>query len=368
MKMNAALVWEKDGDFKIQEVELDEPKANEVLVKIIGAGVCHTDTTVRNQSVPVPLPAILGHEGSGIVEKVGSAVKDVKVGDHVVLTYYTCGHCHACRSGHPSGCESYGPVNFSGVHGDWTHRTSLEGKPVSEFFAQGSFAEYAIVDENACIVVEDKSLDIGLFGPLGCGIMTGAGAVCNSLKPEVGSSTVIFGCGGVGLSAVMMAKAMGCTTIIGVDAVPSRLELARELGCTHTINGKEVSDIPAAIREITGMGADYSLDTTAVPALMLDAINCLKIYGTCTVVGVSGDKVVPIVMQGMIMGMGRTLKGCIEGDADPKLFIPRLIELYKAGLFPFDRLITEYPFEEINQAFEDSKNGKAIKPILRISK
>ena len=368
MIMKAAVVWEKDGDFRIQDVELDPPKATEVLVRIVGAGVCHTDATVRDQSVPTPLPAVLGHEGAGIVEQVGEAVRDVKVGDHVVTTFYTCGHCPACRSGHPTGCEKYGPVNFSGLHGDFTPRHSIDGKPVSGFFAQGSFAEYVVVDENSCVVIDDKDLDIGLMGPLGCGIMTGAGAVANSLKPAVGDSIAIFGCGAVGLSAVMMAKAMGCTTIIGVDAVDSRLELARELGCTHVINGKETPDIPAAIREITGGGANCSLDTTAVPALMLDGLNCLKIYGTMAVVGTSGDKVVPIVMQNMLMGMGRTLKGCIEGDADPKVFIPKLVQLYKQGLFPFDRLIGEYPFEEIGKAFEDSRTGKTIKPILRIGR
>ena len=367
MKMKAAVVWEKDGDFKLQDVELAEPKATEVLVRVVGAGVCHTDATVRDQTVPIPLPAVLGHEGSGIVEKVGEAVRDVKVGDRVVMTFYTCGHCPTCRSGRPTGCSLYAPVNFSGMHGDFTHRHSIDGKPVSSFFAQSSFAEYAVVDENACVVINDEDVDIGLLGPLGCGFMTGAGAVSNCLKPEVGSSIVVFGCGGVGLTAVMMAKAIGCGTIIGVDAVDSRLEMAKELGCTHVINGREVEDIAGRIVEITGGGADYSLDTSAAVPLMMAAINCLRVYGTAAVVGTSGDKVVPVEMQNMIMGRGRTLKGCIEGDADPKTFIPKLVSLYKQGRFPFDRLITEYPFEQIGQAFDDSKSGKTIKPVLRIS-
>ncbi|MBR4743996.1 MAG: NAD(P)-dependent alcohol dehydrogenase [Oscillospiraceae bacterium] len=367
MKMKAAVVWEKDGDFKLQDVELAEPKATEVLVRVVGAGVCHTDATVRDQTVPIPLPAVLGHEGSGIVEKVGEAVRDVKVGDRVVMTFYTCGHCPTCRSGRPTGCSLYAPVNFSGMHGDFTHRHSIDGKPVSSFFAQSSFAEYAVVDENACVVINDEDVDIGLLGPLGCGFMTGAGAVSNCLKPEVGSSIVVFGCGGVGLTAVMMAKAVGCGTIIGVDAVDSRLEMAKELGCTHVINGREVEDIAGRIVEITGGGADYSLDTSAAVPLMMAAINCLRVYGTAAVVGTSGDKVVPVEMQNMIMGRGRTLKGCIEGDADPKTFIPKLVSLYKQGRFPFDRLITEYPFEQIGQAFDDSKSGKTIKPVLRIS-
>ncbi len=368
MKMKAAVIWEKDGDFKLQDVELAEPKATEVLVRVVGAGVCHTDASSRSQVIPTPLPAIMGHEGAGVVEKVGEGVRDVKVGDRVVLTFYTCGHCPTCRSGRPTGCEKYGPVNFSGMHSDFTHRHSIDGQPVSSFFAQSSFAEYAVVDENACVVINDEDVDIGLLGPLGCGLMTGAGAVANCMKPEVGSSIVVFGCGCVGLAAVMMAKVVGCGTFIGVDAVESRLEMARELGCTHVINGKEVEDIAGKIREITGGGADYSLDTSAAIPLMTAAINCLRVYGTAVVVGTSGDKVVPVVMQDMIMGQGRTLKGCIEGDADPKTFIPTLVNLYKQGRFPFDRLIVEYPFEQIGQAFEDSKTGKTIKPVIRISK
>ncbi len=368
MKMKAAVVWEKDGDFKLQDVELADPKATEVLVRVVGAGVCHTDATARDQTIPIQLPGIFGHEGAGIVEKVGDAVRDVKVGDRVVLTFYTCGHCPTCRSGRPTGCDNYGPVNFSGRHSDFTHRHSVDGQEISSFFAQSSFAEYAVVDENACVVIKDEDVDIGLLGPLGCGLMTGAGAVANCMKPTVGSSIVVFGCGGVGLAAVMMAKVVGCSTIIGVDAVPSRLEMAKELGCTHVINGKEVEDIAGRIREITGGGADYSLDTSAAIPLMTAAINCLRVYGTAVVVGTSGDKVIPVVMQDMIMGKGRTLKGCIEGDADPKTFIPTLVSLYKQGRFPFDKLIVEYPFEQINQAFEDSKSGKTIKPVLRMAK
>lgn len=369
MKMKAAVLWDDSGKgkFEINEVVLADPKPNEVRVKIAGAGVCHTDMTVMDRSVPLPLPAVLGHEGSGIVDAVGSEVKGIQVGDHVVLTYYTCGHCEACKSGNPSGCEMYGPMNFSGCHSDMTHRlTTEDGKEISAFFAQSSFAEYACVDQRACIVIDDKDVDLALLGPLGCGIMTGAGAVCNTLAPKVGDSIVIFGCGGVGLSAVMMAKAMGCATIIGVDAVPSRLELAKELGCTHVINGKETPDVVAAIKDITGGGAGYSLDTTAVPALMKAALNCLKIYGVAAVVGTSGDKEISINVQFELMGVGKTLKGCIEGDADPHEFIPRLVKLYKAGMFPFDRLITVYPFEQINEAFEDSHNGKSIKPVVRI--
>ncbi len=363
MKMKAAVAWEKDAALKIEEVELASPKSTEVLVKLVGVGVCHTDACAINGMIPVQLPLVLGHEGAGIVEAVGDAVRDVKVGDHVVLSYYSCGHCERCRQGEPNMCLDYERVNFGGTYADGTCRISKDGKDIGCFFGQSSFAEYAVTDEENCVVI-DKDVDLGIMGPLGCGIQTGAGAVSNKLKPEAGSSKVVFGCGAVGLSALMMASACGCAKVIAVDTVDSRLDMARTLGATHVINGKN-ADAIEEIRKITGVGADYSLDTTAVPAVMLQAIRCLKRKGTCAVVGSSGDKTVPIMMMDDIMGAARTLVGVVEGDSVPKLYIPKLIELYKLGKFPFDKLIKEYRFEEINQAFEDSRTGKTIKPIIR---
>ena len=363
MKMKAAVAWEKNAPLKIEEVEIAAPKSTEVLVKLAGVGVCHTDATAINGMIPVELPLVLGHEGSGIVEAVGDAVRDVKVGDHVVMSYYSCGHCARCRQGEPNMCVDYERVNFGGAYADGTRRISKDGTEIGSFFGQSSFAQYAVTDEENCVVI-DKDVDLAIMGPLGCGIQTGAGAVTNRLKPEVGSDLVVFGCGAVGLSAVMMAVCAGCAKVIAVDTVDSRLELAKSLGATHVINGKE-TDAVEEIRKITGQGAGYSLDTTAVPAVMLQAIRCLKRKGTCGVVGSSGDKVVPLVMMDDIMGASRTLMGIVEGDSVPKLYIPRLIEMYKLGKFPFDKLIKEYKFEDINQAFEDSRTGITIKPIIR---
>jgi len=365
MKVKAALTMGLSEDFVIGEIDLAEPKETEVLVRIAGCGVCHTDACARDGQAPGPdLPAVLGHEGSGIVEKVGSAVKGIEPGDHVVLAFPSCGTCESCRCGHPSCCEHLDEIAFGGILPEGTSRLSINGTKLSAFFGQSSFAEYAVADQRNVVVV-DKDVDLALLGPLGCGLATGAGTVLNALKPGPGSAIAVFGCGGVGLSALMAAKASGCTTIIGVDTVPSRLGMAKELGATHIINGKDCEDIADRIIRITGGGVDCSVETTGVAELINTALYCMKRGGTCAEVATT-SKPIPIDMQLALMGVQKKLIGVVEGDSLPQEFIPRLIRLYKAGLFPFDKLIGYYKFEDINKAFEDSKSGKTIKPVLKM--
>lgn len=364
MKIKAAVLRKPGGPFSMEEVELAPPKETEVLVKMVACGVCHTDAASRDQEMPVPFPAVLGHEGSGIVEAVGNRVRDVAPGDHVVLTAYSCGHCEACMSGHPSQCEKAFPTSFLGFYDDGTKRLMKDGEEISTFFAQSSFATYAIADERNTIKI-DKDVDLALMGPLGCGIQTGAGTVMNKLRPQPGSSLVVFGCGAVGLSAIMAAKIMGVHPIIGVDVLNSRLDLAKELGAHIVFNGKEETDLVASIQNATGGGADCSMDTTGVEVLVNQALFCLKPLGTCAIVASSGDREFKIPLQNAIMGVGKTLVGVVEGDAIPKLFIPKLVKLYKEGMFPIDRLVEYYEFDAIEKAFSDSKEGKTIKPILR---
>ena len=365
MKMRAAVVFEPGGRFEIKEVELDSPKATEVLVKMVGVGVCRTDSVACHQGIPTPLPAVFGHEGAGIVKEIGSAVRDIKVGDHVLISFYSCGCCDRCRIGEPTMCHDYERVNlFGGTYVDGTKRITYEGQPISSFFGQSTFAEYAITDAENCVVVADKSMDIAIMGPLGCGLQTGAGAIINKLRPKVGDSFVAFGCGAVGLAAIMMAKNAGCSEVIGVDLVDERLELAKELGATHVINGKK-EDTVARIKEITNGGADCSLETTAVTSVIKQAMNCLKPKGVCGVVGSTGPQELTFKPQTDLMDPSISLVGIIEGESIPKVFIPRLIKLYKEGKFPFDKLVKEYAFEDINQAIEDSAKGIAIKPIIR---
>jgi aryl-alcohol dehydrogenase len=232
------------------------------------------------------------------------------------------------------------------------------------FFGQSSFASYSVAAERSVVKVrEDAPLE--LLGPLGCGVQTGAGSVLNTLRPEAGSSIAVFGTGAVGMSAIMAAAIAGCTTIIGIDVKPSRLELARELGATHTINGAE-TDAVEEIGGITGGGANYSLETTAVPAVFRQAVDCLAPIGVCGLVGAAPLGTEANLDMNNILIPGRTVRGIVEGDSVPDVFIPRLIELYDKGRFPFDRLVEFYDLQEINQAARDAEEGTAIKPVIRM--
>ncbi|WP_076757499.1 NAD(P)-dependent alcohol dehydrogenase [Edaphobacillus lindanitolerans] len=360
MKIKAAVTQGQGEPFKIEEVELEGPKSDEVLVKIVATGVCHTDAVARDQGI-TPYPAVLGHEGAGIVEQVGDSVETVKPGDHVVLSFAYCGHCENCLTGHPAYCMVFNELNFGGRMRDNSHRLSRQGEKLSTFFGQSSFGTYAVANERSVVKV-DPEADLALLGPLGCGIQTGSGTVLNALKPEFGSSIAIFGAGAVGLSAIMAAAITECRYIIAVDIHDSRLELAKELGATHVINGRK-EDVIEAIRGITRGGTRYALDTTGVPPVILQALRSLKPLGRLAVVGVTPDLTLNVHED--LMAEGKTMTGVIEGDAVPQIFIPQLVEYYRDGRFPFDKLVKFYDFEDINQGFEDSKQGHAIKPILK---
>ena len=364
MKATAAVVWEREQPFSMEEVDLDEPRAGEVLVRIVGVGVCHTDLIVRDQWYPVPLPAVLGHEGSGVVERVGPGVEKVRPGDPVVLSFDHCGHCSNCLQGKPSYCATFFERNFGGQRMDGSTALAKDGQAVhSHFFGQSSFATYALASQNSVVKVpEDTPLES--LGPLGCGVQTGAGAVLNSLKPEPGSSIAVFGTGAVGMSAIMAAVAAGCSTIVGVDVRPERLELARELGATHAVNGAEV-DAVEEVGRITGGGPNYALETTGVPEVLRQAVDALAPLGTCGIVGAPPVGTEVSLDWNGVMIPGKTVRGVIEGDSVPDVFIPLLVELNRQGRFPFERLIGYYDLDEINRAAEDAEGGGTLKPVLR---
>ncbi|MDO4269501.1 MAG: NAD(P)-dependent alcohol dehydrogenase [Eubacteriales bacterium] len=364
MKIQAAVVHEQGQPFQIEEVELAEPRFGECLVRITASGVCHTDEVAQQGYIPVPLPAVFGHEGCGVVESVGPGVTDFQPGDKVGFSYGFCGHCENCMSAHQHACENFNAINFGGVMPDGTQRLSQNGKPLSSFFGQSSFATHAVVNQNSMVKVPD-GIDLALAGPLGCGIQTGAGAVLNRLRPKFGSSIAVFGCGTVGMSAIMAARIVGCQTIIAVGGNPSSLKLALELGATHAINRKETDDIVGEIKKITRGGVHYAIDTSGVSDFVRKALASCRFLGTAVVLGATGD--LTINVQAELMGEAKSLIGVVEGDAVSKLFIPKLIEYYKAGQFPFDRLIRFYDFKDINQAFADSHSGKVIKAVLRMT-
>jgi aryl-alcohol dehydrogenase len=362
MQIKAAVTPDIGKEFEIREVELAEPKANEVRIKVVASGVCHTDMAARDTGM-TPLPAVLGHEGSGIIEKIGDGVEGFEVGDHVVMSYVHCGNCEQCLTGKQASCEHMMEMNFGGAAQDGTHRHSHEGEELSMFFGQSSFATHAICHQQNIVKVP-KDVDLELLGPLGCGIQTGAGTVLNTFSPKFGESIAIFGAGGVGLSAVMAANIVGAKHIIAVDVHDNRLDLAKELGATHIINGKKAEDVAAEIKEVSKGGVHYALDTTGVSPVILQALHSLRAKGELAVVGVAGE--FEFNLNDDLMTESKVIKGVIEGDAVPKVFIPQMIDYYKQGRFPFDKLVKMYDFEEINQAFHDSEEGTTIKPILRL--
>lgn len=349
------------GKFQFERLKLDAPGPNEIRIKIMASGVCHTDAVARDLGL-TPFPVVLGHEGSGIVEELGPGVEGFEVGDHVVISFAHCGHCENCLTGHPTVCKTFNELNFGGKMEDGTFRIHKEGKDVSNFFGQSSFGNYSIVHEKNAVKV-DPDVDITLLGPLGCGIQTGAGTVLNRLKPEFASTIAIFGTGAVGLSAIMAAKIANCKTIIAVDIHDSRLELAKELGATHTLNSKR-DDIVKEIKELTDGGIHYAVETSGVPVVVKQSLNALRPLGTAAIVGVTPE--MKIDVHNDLMAEGKSMIGVIEGDSVPRVFIPQLIDYYKAGQFPFDKMVRFYNFNEIEKAFEDSAKGITIKPILKV--
>lgn len=362
----AAVVRSPGGPFLLEPVTLAPPRAGEVLVRIVAVGMCHTDMVVRDQLYPVPQPIVLGHEGAGIVEAVGAGVTTLEPGDHVVMSFLPCGACACCLSGAPASCEAFNAWNFAGSRPDGSHACcAADGGALHDrFFGQSSFASHAIADVRNLVKVR-RDAPLELLGPLGCGIQTGAGAVLNALRPEAGSAIAIFGAGAVGLSAVMAARVAGCGTIIAVDVVPERLALARELGATHVIDSRGTEPV-AAIRALCGPGAETTLDTTGLPAVIRAAVEALRPRGTCGILGASKPGTELVLDANDLMQGCKQIRGIIEGDAVPAVFIPRLIELYLQGRFPFDRLVRFYDFDQINAAARDSAEGGTIKPILRL--
>lgn len=364
MRARAALVRSAGGPFEFIDVELAQPRDDEILVRIVAAGICHTDIAVRNQDVTLPLPMVLGHEGAGVVVAVGARVRSLTPGDHVVLSGDACGRCRSCRHGLPSYCDEFIERNLTGWRIDGSSPMFLDGEPVrGRFVGQSSFASHAVVSEQSAIRI-DKDLPLELMGPLGCGLTTGVGTVVNALKPSPGASMVVFGVGTVGLAAVMGARLLGVAPIIAIDTRESRLTMALSLGATHALQAG--SDVVTQIRDITHGGADFSVECSGVPLAVRQAVDCLGRPGMAAQVGATPARTeVPIDMDHL--GFGRGIKGVVMGDSAAQTFIPWLASLYAAGQLPFDRFVKFYDFDDIETAiYETAVTGEVIKPILRM--
>lgn len=366
MKIRAAVAREKGAPLKLETIDLEAPRPDEILVSVKATGVCHTDLVVRDGMLPTPLPVVLGHEGAGVVEAVGAAITKVKPGDHVVMTFNSCGACPSCQDHAISYCHEFFPRNFFAARPDGSSALSADGARINgNFFGQSSFATHAICHEvNVVKVASDVAIE--LLGPLACGVQTGAGAVINALKVSAGRSFAVFGSGSVGLSALMAAHVVSATTIIAVDTNPARLEIAKSLGATHIIDPSKTNAVEEIMR-ITGTGLNFALDTTGLPAVIRNAVESLGPRGACGILGASGPDAELIFNETHFMSGGRRLIGIVEGDSNPDVFIPMLIDLYRNGRFPFDKLVKFYTLDDINTAIHDSETGAVIKPIVRMN-
>jgi aryl-alcohol dehydrogenase len=365
MNITAALSNKINDQFSIENLSLDEDLFDdEVLIKIVATGICHTDIAVLKGQLPFAFPAILGHEGAGIVLKTGASVTKVKEGDHVILAPSSCGDCVQCLSGHPSYCRNFMNLNFSGQRKRGNSPFHSGSNSINGFFfGQSSFSTTTITYERNVVKVE-KDLPLEILGPLGCGLQTGAGTVLNVMKPSAGQSIAVFGTGPVGLAAIMAAKASGCTTIIAVDVLDNKLRVAGEMGATYTINSKVQSPSEQILQTTNGTGVNFFLDTTARDQVISEAIKGLQILGKGILVGAPTQEALQIPY--LPFQMGKSVQYVLAGDSVPDIFIPQLINLYKKGLFPFDKLITFYEFDEITKAVEDFEKGTVMKAILRM--
>jgi aryl-alcohol dehydrogenase len=366
MRITAAVVESKGAPFALQELELAELRDDEVLVKIEASGICHTDLICRDQWYPVPLPAVLGHEGAGVVEAVGSAVKLFGPGDRVGLSYDSCGHCPACATARAAYCHTFFEHNFAASRpSDGSSALSRDGAVVhGHFFGQSSFATHSVARERNIVSLADE-IPFQVAAPFGCGIQTGAGSVLIVLRPPAGSSFVAFGAGAVGLASVMAARIAGCTTIVAVDVRESRLKLAGEVGATHVVDASQV-DVLEKVREITGGGANFALEATGVPQVLRQAVDALAPTGEIGVVGAPAFGTEVSLDVNTILTGGRVVRGIVEGESVPSQFLPRLVEFWRRGQFPVDRMMTVYDFDQIDQAAHDAEAGLVIKPVLLI--
>lgn len=372
LEIQAAVAFDSGGPFTTTTLGLKAPAADQIRIRIVATSVCHTDIMTKREGL-CSFPIVLGHEGAGVVDALGEDVTGFAVGDHVVLSYDYCGHCRQCNNHKPSYCKDHGSLNFAGVRPDGSKTHRSEGSDTADvfgsFFQQSSFASYALSHASNTIKV-DRSLPLARLAPLGCGVQTGAGTVLNTLQVESDASLVVFGCGCVGLSAIMAAKVAGAKHIIAVDINPARLHAATDLGATHAIAPGDFADPLALVEHVKSLaesdGCHYAIDTTGIPQVLRQAFDCCGPLGVTAMIapGVPGTEV-SIEMLGLLPG--KSLRGVIQGDSVSKTFIPKLIELWQQGLFPFEKLITEYHgIDSLDAAAQAMQRGEVIKPVVII--
>jgi aryl-alcohol dehydrogenase len=364
MQFKAAVFRDGTTRMAIEHVSLKDLRPDEILVRVEATGVCHSDVAVRDGAFPIPRPIVLGHEGSGVVERVGSAVRKVGVGDHVVLSFMTCGRCPTCQASEPAYCGNFGPLNLSGMRSDGSSAIEQDGTAIGgHFFGQSSFAAYSVANERNAVKVR-KDAPLALLGPLGCGVQTGAGAVMNGLRPRPGTSLVVCGGGGVGLSAAMAAIVSGCNPVIVVEPNAGRRKIAGDIGATHVIDPTTTTDLVAQLVEITKGGVNYAVDTSGRTQVVQQAFAALAVRGELAVIAFYGLTATASLSMLDFTSKGLKMRGVTEGDSIPDQFIPRLVDLHMEGRFPLDRLVKPYTLDSIDDAIDDQASGATIKPIV----
>jgi S-(hydroxymethyl)glutathione dehydrogenase/alcohol dehydrogenase len=367
IKSRAAVAFGPNEPLKIVEIDVEPPKAGEVLVRIVATGVCHTDAyTLSGQDSEGVFPCVLGHEGGGIVEAIGEGVTSVKVGDHVIPLYTAeCGECKFCKSNKTNLCSSVRATQGKGLMPDGTSRFSYEGQPIYHYMGCSTFSEYAVLPEVSVAVIP-KEAPLEKVCLLGCGVTTGIGAVLNTAKVEEGATVAIFGLGGIGLAAIIGAKMAKASRIIGIDINPGKEAVARELGLTDFVNPKDhAKPIQEVIVEMTDGGVDYSFECIGNVQLMRAALECChKGWGESTIIGVApaGAEISTRPFQ---LVTGRVWRGSAFGGVKGRTELPGYVEKSQKGEIPLDTFITHnMPLDDINKAFELMHEGKSIRTVI----
>lgn len=364
--MKAAVLYAAGQPLQVEDVSIQDPRRGEVMVRVAAGGVCHSDLHVINGDLTAPLPVVLGHEGAGVVEKVGEGVDEFKPGDHVVLLWRaSCGNCLYCLSGRPALCELGAGIRWSGRLADGTSRFRRGEQEIRHHAGVSSFCELTVLPREGLVKI-DPTVPLEKAAIVGCAVMTGVGAVINTARVEPGASMVVVGCGGVGLNAIQGGALAGAEKIIAVDVLDNKLEYARQFGATHLINAARVDPIEAVKETTGGRGADYAFEVIGNVKTIAQAYQMVRRGGTLVVVGVAPMGAEVAINASSIMLDEKTIRGSLYGSCQPKLDAPRLLNLYKAGKLKLDELISrEYPLDQINDAFDALRRGEVARSIIR---
>jgi alcohol dehydrogenase len=367
-KMEEPAPYAESKPLVVEELDLDGPGPGEVLVEVAGAGLCHSDLSVIDGARPRVMPMVMGHEASGIVREVGPGVRDLAAGDHVVFSFVpACGHCLPCATGRPALCETGARTNLAGTLLAGTrHFHNQDGAALNHHLGVSAFSQYTVAARESLVKI-DPGVPLDIAALFGCAVLTGAGAVFNTARVEPGSGVAVFGLGGVGLSAVMAARAAGAYPILAVDLLDGKLALAREVGASHTVNAREADPVEA-VKEITAGGAHYAFESVGSERVLAQAYGATRRGGTTVTLGLPHPSKIFAVSAVTLVAEERTVKGSYMGSAVPARDIPRFIALYQAGLLPVDRLLTRtIALDEVNAGFDALARGDAVRQIIRFA-